>query len=133
MAGKRDLTKLQVVDWNENWSFTDRQFIEHALSRLPDEATIRAHDGCIVAKVGRRAFVVHPGFVYWPKGTWAKDVDGTLIPGGLLVGSEGDGTLWARLSTLRGWNTGGSGTSRTFGFCPIHGLALPANGICDDC
>jgi len=134
MTTGRTLTDRQALDWRESWSFTDRAFIEHALSVLPEhEVHEPSSGGYIAANVnGRIALYVSPGYVWWPKGTWAAAVDASLLPGGLLDGGEGDGTMWAKLSTFRG--AGRPDTRRDFdpGVCPECFLQLPATGVCDN-
>lgn len=134
MMNGRRLTDLQALDWREYWSFTDREFIEHALSVLPEHDLHEpASGGYIAATVnGRIALYVCPGYLWWPKGTWAGAVDGSLIPGGLLDGGEEDGTMWARLSTIRHAGRPKMGRSFDYGVCSECNIQLPATGVCDN-
>lgn len=134
MTNGRTLTDRQVLDWRENWSFTDRNFIQHATSVLPEHGWHEPGSGGYIAATveGRIALYVCPGYLWWPKGTWAGEVDGSLIPGGLLVGGEGDGTMWARFSTMGRTSKPKLGRDFDYGVCPECWLKLPATGICDN-
>lgn len=134
MTNGRILTDLQALDWRENWSFTDRKFIEHALSVLPEHDLHEPASGSYIAATvdGPIALYVCPGYLWWPKGTWAAAVDGSLIPAGLLVGGEEDGTMWARLSTMGRTTKPKLGRDFDFGVCPECWIELPATGVCDN-
>lgn len=137
MTGKRTLTRAQVIAWRDKWSHTDRQTIGQSLDLLPSdrlEMYELPRRGRVIATVdGKAAFVIRPGFVSWTKGIWVEGVDGSLFATGIKVGGEGDGTMWAELSTHR--DRGGSKKrgKRDFGTCPTCWEQLPANGICDRC
>ena len=91
--------------------------------------------GRVVAEVdGVKAFIIRPGFVSWPRGTWAVTLDVGLIsgPGGLMIGQEGDGTMWAQLSTFRDVERANR-TKRDDIVRPTCNVALPATGMCDNC
>jgi hypothetical protein len=135
---RRILTRAQVLAWRgDKWSCTDKQAIAQSLDLLPaDRAEFyeeSAGGRVILAVDGKPAFIIRPGFVSWPKGTWMDGVDHSLFASGVMVGSENDGTMWAQLSTYRGSERSKHVADRDFGTCPTCWLELPATGVCGNC
>ena len=127
----RRLTRAQVLDWNEAWSFTDRACVAAALDAVPDgEYVVPPSGGYINVWVdARRALVVHPGYLVWPRGGSAAGLPPTLFPDLKVEGEE----QWHELSTFRPHAGGSRADDPAPAVCPIHGLALPLTGVCDDC
>lgn len=96
----RPLTRQQVLNWRENWSFTDRELIKHSLDLLPEQDYYEPNAAQYVGArvVERVAVYILPGYLYWPKATWSADLDAILIPAGLKVDDNGD--TWYTLSTF---------------------------------
>ena len=134
---KRLLTRAQVLSWRETWSYTDRQAIAQSLDLLPSdrlELYEMPSGGRVIAKVdGKKAFIIHPTYVSWPKGAWVDGVDASSYPTGIKLGGEGDGTMWAELSTARDAERSKKRGQRDFGTCPTCWEQLPATGVCDRC
>ncbi len=66
----RALTRQQLMGWRENWSVTDREFIEHALDLLPErdyyEPTSAQYAGARVG--GRVALYIAHRYIYGVRG-----------------------------------------------------------------
>lgn len=139
MSGeKRALTRAQVLAWRgETWSHTDKLFLNQCLDLLPADGIEfyrEPRGGRVIVEVdGDKAFVIRPGFVSWPKGTWVTGVDGSLVEGGIRVGGENDGTVWASLSTFQSAERSTKRELRDFGTCPTCCTAMPATRTCPTC
>lgn len=134
----RMITRAQVLAWRgDKWSYTDKQAIAQSLDLLPKDRTEFYEEGgggrVILTVDGKPAFIIRPGFVSWPKGTWVHGVDDSLFASGIMVGGEKDGTLWAELSTFRDAERSKRAVERDFGTCPTCWQKLPATGICGNC
>ena len=137
-AGRRILTRAQVMAWRgDKWSYTDKQAIGQSLDLLPSDRVEYYEEpggGRVIVTVdGQAAFIIRPGFVSWPKGSWADGVDDSLFATGLKVGAENDVTMWAELSTFHEQERSNRATERDYGTCPTCWQKLPATGVCDNC
>lgn len=99
---RRVLTRQQVLDWRENWSYSDRELIEHSLEALgeADYYTPPSQQYLCARVGGRVALNIAPGYLYWRSATFADLVDESRFPGGLGGGPEHTGR-WYALSTFR--------------------------------
>lgn len=131
MSERRMLTIEQAARWRSSWSSSDRRLIGYVLNSLPQpEVYDRGHE--VTAEVGaKRAFVIRPGFVYWPRGEWATNIPPELLPAGLLEGQERDGTRWTTLSTYEQPHRTGAIPEKPVAICGRCNEQLPATGICD--
>lgn len=133
-SSRRVMTRQQVMRWRQQWSLNDQRFVDAALGVLPMEQTtiVEVQPGQIEAYVdGEKAFSIRPGFVSWPKGKWLGPIDASLVPGGLRVGHENDGTIWATLSCFRARDRRDlGGLERDFGTCDKCWTKITASGAC---
>lgn len=97
----REMTRQQVMNWRDGWSSSDRALIESSLDLLPEADYYKPTSAQYIgARVGGRVAVyIAAGYLYWPKGRWAVDLDPQLVPGGLKTDDEGH--KWFPLSTFR--------------------------------
>jgi hypothetical protein len=117
------LTREQLLRWNPSWSYSDRELIERHLNRLevrsfytpPGEGYV----GCIDDQ-SRRVLTVYSGFVEFarasapddlPDPNWLGLALSTFSPHAGPTGPPEEGAL----------------------VCPVHHVALPLSGVCDDC
>jgi hypothetical protein len=86
--------------------------------------------GCINVWINnQRILTIYPGYLSWPTGRLAEDLPSDLFPD--VHTDEKD--QWHLLSTFRPHAGGPRRGEPAQKFCPIHGLALPLTGVCDDC
>ncbi len=127
----RPLTRQQVLNWRENWSFSDRKLIEHALGLLPEQdyyqPSAAQYAGARVA--GRVAIYIAPGYLYWPKATWSTDLDTKLIPAGLKSDASGD--TWYTLSTFVKHEESSRRFEELTAPCPYCFIVPSVSGACD--
>lgn len=100
MATPTVISKYQALRWSGGhaWGIADRELIEWALSLLPPHE-LHQTKSYIAAKVnGKTALRIHPAWVEWPKGTWARSIDESKIVGGFHTWGRTDGTVAAQLS-----------------------------------
>jgi hypothetical protein len=152
------LDRAQVLSWNRDWSQLDRVRIGDALDQFPDwaiynlppakgEIGVWIHGSTQSTNLfdrphgqerWHRGLIIHRGWLEWPGGAWSNNLDRSLFP----EVREGEKDIfectryyeWYPLSTFAG--TGARGATNRLkapAFCPTCHLALPANGICDDC
>jgi len=126
-----ELSRTQVLAWNEAWSYTDRSCINAALGAVPDGVCVQPPwGGCINVWINnQRILTIYPGYLSWPIGRLTKDLPPDLFPD--IHADEMD--QWHLLSTFRPHVGGPRRGEPAQKFCPIHGLALPLTGMCDDC
>lgn len=126
----RPLTRQQVTNWRDNWSLRDLELIEHALDLLPErdyyEPTSAQYVGARVT--GRVAVYVAPGYLYWPKGRWAVNLDPRLVPGGLYRDDDGNSSFG--LSTFSDRGATESRFEELTAPCPVCFLAPSVSGAC---
>ena len=120
---RRPLTRDQVLSWNSDWSYTDREMLGQELDRVeaigfyvPPSG---GYVGCTNAD-GRVVMTIAPGYVYFKPDTAPA---GRCHPG------------WNgyTLSTFRERADTTSTPSPEPRICSTHNVVLPATGICDDC
>lgn len=126
----RPLTRQQVLTWRENWSFTDRALIDHALDLLPEHDYYEPSAAQYVAArvAGRVAVYVAPGYLYWPKATWCIDLDARLIPAGLESDDSGS---WYALSIFMKRGESASRFEELSTPCPTCFMVPSVSGDCD--
>jgi hypothetical protein len=135
---RRPLTRAQVLRWRgEKWSRTDRRAIEQSLDLLPADR-VEFYEELATTRVfaavdGIPAFIIRPGFVSWPKGQWADGVDDSLFAGRIRTGGEGDGTLWAALSTFQSYSRTHKNAQVDRGTCSTCYQPILATGSCGYC
>lgn len=133
MAVERVLTLRQVLDWNDKWSYSDREFIERAITMFdkPD-FRIPPSGGYIRVRVGGRIVCgVGPGYVWWPRVAVAEGLDPSTIPSRFHTAPDGQSTV--PLST---WVDPPGGSRHAViepEICPVTFLQHPLTGECDDC
>lgn len=82
----RHLTRTQVFEWNEAWSYTDRAKITAALGAVPNRmCVIPPSDGYIGVSINgeeadHRALIIYPGYLVWPGDRWTKDILPEVFP-----------------------------------------------------
>lgn len=117
------LTREEVLQWNSAWSYTDREIIEQHLYRLNPQSYYvppsGGYVGCVDA-CGRVVMTVYPGFVEFKRDLAPPDRPDLDYPGLLL-------------STFRPHASPTAPPDEGQQVCPIHHIALPLTGICDDC
>lgn len=133
MAEERSLTMQQVLRWNERWSYSDRQFIERAITMFTrPEYYLPPSGGYIRVRVGGRIVCgVGPGYVWWPDVRTAAGLDPSIVPSEFHTAPDGQSTV--PLST---WVDRADGTRHAViepEICPVTFLQHPLNGQCDDC
>ena len=104
------MTLRQVLDWNGNWSYTDREFIERALAVFDQpEFYIPPSGGYIRVRVNRRiTCAVGAGYVWWPDVGVAEGLDPSTIGSAFYTDSSLDRqqleSVSRELGTLPGWS-----------------------------
>lgn len=127
------MTLRQVLDWNGNWSYSDRQFIERALAIFDQpEFYVPPSGGYIRIRVNRRIVcAVGAGYVWWPDVSAAEGLDPSTIGSAFYTDSSGASTV--PLST---WVDPPSGRRTAVierEICPVTFLEHPLSGDCDEC
>ena len=120
---RRTLTRKQALEWNEEWSYTDREIIEQQLKRLnprtfyvpPSEGYV----GCVDTR-GTVVMTLHAGYLEFKPELAPDDRPEPDWPG-------------LELSTFRPRATPTPQPSEGSLVCPVHRIALPVTGICDEC
>lgn len=120
---RRTLTREQALKWNPDWSYTDRAIIEKHLERLKPQSFYVPPSGGYVGCVdlqGTKVMFLHAGYV---------EFNGELAP------ADRPDPNWPglTLSTFRPHASPTSAPIERTQVCPIHHVALPVTGICDDC
>ena len=128
----RPLNRAQVAAWKERWSYTDRACVTAALGAVPDGICILPPSGGYVGvwSDDRLALTIHPGYLWWRDRRFAEDLPPDLFPD---MQTDEKGDPWHELSTFRPHLGGSPSMEPVQECCPIHGLALPLTGVCDDC
>lgn len=117
------LTREQASTWSPDWSCTDRDVIEQNLSRLSPQTFYVPPSGGYVACIdagGRIVMTLHPGYLEFQRGLAPADRPDAGWPG-------------LTLSTFRPHGSPTASPKEGAQICPIHNLALPLTGICDEC
>lgn len=124
---RRELSLQQVLEWNPNWSYTDRESILHHINRIGAHTfyvpSCGGYIGCRdvpgVHGPGRNLMTIHPGYLKF-------SID--QLP-------EDPPEPWAglTLSTFLGHESSNPAPEAEQRVCSQHHLALPASGICDEC
>ena len=127
----RQLTRDQVLNWRESWSLGDRERISAALDALEGGVYKAPPSGGYLAVwvSNQIVFTINPGYISWRRGPYTRDLPAELFPDM----SSNDTHEWHELSTFRYDGGGPANTEPDEKVCPIHGMALPKTGICDDC
>ena len=133
MAEERILTRRQVLGWNENWSYSDREFIERALAMFDKpEFYLPLSGGYIRVRVDRRIVCgVGPGYVWWPDVRVAEGLDPSTVPSEFNTAPDGQSTV--PLSTWRDRPDGRRHAVIEPEICPVTFLQHPLSGECDEC
>jgi hypothetical protein len=156
--GGRQLTRAEVLAWNNRWSQRDRDLIAHALDVMPEDAEYEENPsrqdigvwvwGPTVPSLpafqheGRpqwhRGLVIYKGRLKWPGGLWSGRLDPDVFPElrddeeavwGTWVSYD-----WYPLSTLGHSGSRGSASRQpVVDVCEGCNLALPPTGTCDYC
>ena len=117
------------MSWNDKWSFSDRELIEHALDVLPEQDYYVPSSAAYAAArvAGRVAVYIAPGYLWWPGGTWTTNLDPRLIPGGLQP--DGSGLSYA-LSTFMQRDASKPSLAELTEPCPACFLVPSVTGAC---
>jgi hypothetical protein len=121
---RRMLTREKALNWSQDWSDTDRKLIGENLNRLDAQTFYMPPSGGYIGCVDVQARVVmtiHSGYLEFKRDLAPADLPDPDWPG-------------LTLSTFIycGPRTP-SPDDEVLQFCPIHNIALPATGICDEC
>jgi len=120
---RRTLTRDQVLAWNSDWSFTDREIIEQNLDRLDARTFYVPPSGGYVGCIDSDATIVmtiHAGYVEFRAGLAPADRP------------EPDWQGLA-LSTFRPHASPTPEREPDEQICAIHNIAIPRTGVCDLC
>jgi hypothetical protein len=111
----------------ENWSYTDREIVEHHIDRLDVQTFYLPHTkgyvGCLNADE-RRVMYLAPGYVQFAHSDFA--------PAGLWMDPDWQYPGFA-LSTFRDKDSPTTSRESEPVVCPTCNTALPLTGICDEC
>jgi len=119
----RLITREQALNWRPGWSHADITQIEADLDRLQVANCVIPTSGQYIGcrnGSGQRVMYIAPGYVWFRRGFEPPDRE--------LPPWNGYG-----LSTFRDPGSPTPSETRQEQFCPIHNLALPATGVCDEC
>jgi hypothetical protein len=117
------LTREQALNWNQEWSYTDRDFIEQNFNRLDPRTFYVPPSGGYVRCIdvqGTTVMTLHPGYLKFKRELvpaervepdWPGVTLSTFRPHASPLEAPGEGEL----------------------VCPIHQITLPLTGICDEC
>lgn len=126
----RALTRQQILNWRDGWSFSDRALVEHALDLLPEgdyyEPVSKSYAAARVA--GRVAVYIAPGYLYWPRGQWSVDVDPHRVPQGISTDEQ---DTWYALSTFQQRGTSRPSFEELKAPCPACFMIPSVSGACD--
>lgn len=118
----RLITREQALSWRPLWSRADVAQIAEDLDRLQVATyyipTSGQYVGCRDGS-GQRVMFIAPGYVWFARGFEPPDRE--------LPPWNGYG-----LSTFKDPGQPTPSPTRRERFCPIHNLALPATGVCDE-
>ncbi len=121
---RRMRTRQQTLDWIADWSCADRELIEQNLTRLDAQTFYlppsEGYVGCLDGN-GRVVMNLHYGYVTFKADTAPAD----------LPDPDSRDLLLSTFNGPRGPAT--SPDDEVLQFCPIHNIALPRTGICDEC
>lgn len=121
---RRSRTRQQALDWIPDWSSADRRIIEENLTRLDAQTFYlppsEGYVGCVDVN-GRVVMNLHYGYVTFKPDTAPADLPDPNSPEFLLSTFKGP-----RSPTT-------SPDDEVLQCCPIHNIALPRTGICDEC
>lgn len=123
-ADRRPLSREQALKWNPKWSYSDRELIEQHLDRVDARAFYtppsNSYVGCVNAD-GAVVMTLHAGYLEFSRHSAPAE----------LADAE-----WAGM-TLSTFQPHNSPTPEPREdnppVCPIHHIALPSSGICDEC
>ena len=119
----RILTREQVLKWNPDWSYSDRELIEHHLHRLNPQTFYvppsGGYIGCIDVQDTKVMFLF-AGYVEFKRDLAPADRPDPDWPG-------------LPLSTFRPHGPPTPAPVENQQVCAIHHFALPLTGICDEC
>lgn len=117
------LTREDALKWNPRWSEADRRQIDADFDVVGAASFYQPTSGGYLGvkdATGRRRMYVAPGYAWFVRGA---EPAGRELPG--WNGYE--------LSTFQPRGDGAPSSSREERFCPMHHIALPLTGRCDDC
>lgn len=127
------LTRDQVLEFNPQWSTGDQQVVSDAIDALPDPTfvVLPSRHQVVTRVAGRRTLLVNPGYLEWPASAahWVEQ-----LPAALKSAVDEDPRhFWLTLSTFQPNQSEASRAGAPPILCPVHLIALPVTGICDDC
>jgi hypothetical protein len=120
---RRVLTRQQVRNWNENWSYTDREIIDLHLNRLAPVSFYEPPSGGYVGCVdvhGQVVMTLHAGYLKFKRNLAPEDRPEPDWPG-------------LTFSTFRPHAGPTPQLEEGHQVCTTHNTALPLTGICDEC
>lgn len=125
---RRRITHQQAMAWNPAWSAADRQVIQAHLDRLAIQAfhATKTYVSCVDLK-NREAMTILPGRItFAPKLAPSAQAEADGIP--LSTNSGRSPRTTTPRSTARVTRP-----EPELILCPVHFMALPASGVCDEC
>ena len=119
----RTFTRQQALAWYPRWSYTDREVVGRHLDRLGVRTfyttDTEGYIGCVDAH-GTHVMYFASGYAWFPRAQFAADCDDDW-PLGFQLSSFED-----RVPPTPSQREGTQ-------VCPIHNIALPLSGVCDEC